>query len=104
MLAGVVFAAPASAVGTNNGKCTHYDSFVGTSSATGNNYASGQQSICGSVKVRVGYNVSGGTAVYAPWKQASGSVVQGPVGYKAFGGEHAVTNPAPAYRNSVIRT
>lgn len=57
---GTVTAAPANAVGTVNGKCTYYDSFVGTSSRRGNSSTAGQKSLCGNVKIRVGYNVSGG--------------------------------------------
>lgn len=104
LIGGAVLAAPASAVGTKNGKCTWYDSFVGTSTATGNSYTSGQYSLCGAVKIRVGYNVSGGTALYTPWKQASGSVVQGPVGYKVFGGDHTITNGAASVGNQVIHS
>ncbi|GIT78935.1 hypothetical protein LLS1_06040 [Leifsonia sp. LS1] len=91
LIGGFATAAPASAVGTVNGKCTYYDSFVGTSTATGNSYTAGEQRICGSVKIRVGYTVSGGSTLYTAWKQASGSVVQGPVGYRVFGGQHTIT-------------
>ena len=87
----VVAAAPAHAVGTVNGKCTWYDSFVGTSSATGESQTAGEKRLCGDVRIRVGYNVSGGTALYTPWRQAAGIVKQPPVGYRVFGGEHSVT-------------
>ncbi|SEA42170.1 hypothetical protein [Leifsonia sp. 21MFCrub1.1] len=100
--ASVATAAPANAVGTVNGKCTWYDSFVGTSSATGDSFTSGEQRLCGNVRIRVGYNVSGGTALYTPWKQASGMVKQGPVGYRVFGGEHTVTDASIG--NPLIRT
>ncbi|MGO4536734.1 hypothetical protein [Leifsonia sp. 2MCAF36] len=105
LVGGAAVAAPASAVGTKNGKCTYYDSFVGTSTATGNSYTSGQKSLCGDVKIRVGYNPSGGTAVYTPWKRATGSVMQGPVGYVVFGGEHTITNPGDiSVGDPLIRT
>jgi len=104
LVGGAAAAAPANAVGTLNGKCTYYDSFVGTSTATGNSSTSGQQSLCGNAKVRVGYTVSGGSAQYTPWKTASGMVVQGPVGYTVFGGEHTVTDSAIGVSPSLVRT
>ena len=95
-------AAPASAVGTVNGKCTWYDSFVGASTATGESFTAGEKRLCGDVRIRVGYTVSGGTAHYTPWKQAVGTVKQGPVGYRVFGGEHSVTDASIG--NPLIRT
>ena len=101
---GTFFAAPASALGTKNGKCTYYDSFVGTSTKRGNSSTSGQKSICGYVKVRVKYTVTGGSAIWSPWKQASGMVVQGGVGYDVFQGQHTVTDPTPAASPKNITT
>ena len=98
----VVAAAPAHAVGTVNGKCTWYDSFVGYSSATGNSFTAGEKRLCGEVKIRVGYNVSGGSAQWTFWKKGDGQVTQGPVGYRVFGGEHTVTNASIG--NPLIRT
>ena len=96
--------APANAVGTVNGKCTYYDSFVGTSSRRGNSSTAGQKKLCGNVKVRVGYNVSGGTALYTSWKSGSGLVIQGPVGYQVFGGEHTVSNPTLGAYPKLVRS
>ncbi|MFC4243570.1 hypothetical protein ACFOYW_09305 [Gryllotalpicola reticulitermitis] len=101
---GVFFAAPAHALGTKNGKCTYYDSFVGTSTRRGNSSTAGQKSLCGDVKVRVKYTVTGGSAIWSPWRQASGMVVQGGVGYDVFQGQHTVTKPAVAAHPSDIIT
>lgn len=102
--AGALDAAPASALGTKNGKCTYYDSFVGSSTRRGNNATSGQKSLCGSVKVRVKYSVTGGSAIWTLWRTGSGTVVQGGVGYDVLQGQHTVTNPAPVVGNPTITT
>lgn len=96
--------APAHAVGTKNGKCSYYDSFVGTSSKRGNSSTAGEKKLCGNVKVRVKYTVSGGSGIWTGWKTGTGMVTQPGVGYDVFQGEHTVTDPTLGATPSKITT
>lgn len=100
----IAVASPAEALGTKNGKCTYYDSFVGTSSKRGNSSTAGEKKLCGNVKVRVKYTVSGGSAIWTSWRTGTGMVVQGGVGYDVFQGQHTVTDPSFGGVPSTITT
>lgn len=94
-------AAPANAVGSGSWNCTIYSTFNGKSTTSGSNYTAGTTD-CGKAQISVGYNVSGGTALYTPYKSASGLITVGNPGYPVFTGHHKMSNAAPAY--AVVRS